>query len=121
MLFRFARALTRSGSRDRGRRRSVLESLEERVQLSTVSPTSVTLGPASTLDLTKTQTVPVSLSLPPSSLTNKLDIALLLDDTGSFKSFATTVENLFSNLVTSLQAALQGVDLRFGVARFEDF
>ena len=86
-----------------------------------MSPTSVNLGPASTLGLTKTQTVPLTITLPPSSLTSKVDIALLLDDTGSFKLFAGTVESLFSDLVSSLQAALPGVDLGFGVARFEDY
>ena len=98
-----------------------MEPLEERLQLSTVNPTAVTLGAGSALDLTRTQTLPLSITLPPSSVTNKVDIALLLDDTGSFKQFAGTVESLFSNLVSSLQAALPGVDLGFGIARFEDY
>jgi hypothetical protein len=96
------------------------QSLEERVQLSTVSPTSVSLGAGSPLDLTKTQTVPVSITLPPSS-SNEVDITLLLDDTGSFNGFVQPVEGIFSNLVTSLQSALPGVSLGFGVARFEDY
>jgi len=98
----------------------VLELLEQRVQLSTVSPTSVSLGAGSPLDLTKTQTVPVSITLPPLSST-EVDITLLLDDTGSFTTFVQPVENMFSNLVTSLQAALPGVSFGFGVARFEDY
>ena len=99
----------------------MLETLEERLQLSTVAPTSVNIGAGSTLDLTKTQSVPLSITLPPVSLTNKVDIALLLDDTGSFTSFASTVESIFSNLVASLQSALPGVDFGFGVSRFEDY
>ncbi len=98
----------------------MLESLEERVQLSTVSPTSVSLGAGSPLDLTKTQTVPVSITLPPSS-SNEVDIVLLLDDTGSFNGFVQPVEGMFGNLVTSLQAALPAVSFGFGVARFEDY
>jgi hypothetical protein len=98
-----------------------MESLEERMQLSAVSPVSVSLGAGSALDLTKTEAVPLSITLPSAEVTNKVDIALLLDDTGSFKSFAGTVESLFSDLVTSLQAALPEVDLGFGVARFEDY
>ena len=121
MLSRFGGTRVRIDPKNRIRSRPTLESLEERLQLSTVSPTSVTLGPGSTLYLTKTQTVPLTITLPPTSLTNKVDIALLLDDTGSFTSFASTVESIFSNLVTSLQTALPGVDIGFGVSRFEDY
>jgi hypothetical protein len=86
-----------------------------------VTPASVTLGDGSPLDLSKTQTVSLSITLPPSALSNKVDIALLLNDTGSFESFVSTVESHFGNLVTSLQAALPGVDFAFGIARFKDF
>ena len=58
------------------------------MQLSTVSPASVSLGPGSTLDLQKPRRVPLTITLPPSSSTIKVDIALLLDDTGSFKQFS---------------------------------
>jgi hypothetical protein len=61
---------------DRSHRRPLLETLEERVHLSTTVPTSITLGPASPIAGAKTQTIPVSITLPPESVTNKVDIAL---------------------------------------------
>jgi hypothetical protein len=102
-------------------RRPILESLEERLVLSGLNPTSVTLGNDSPLYASKSQTLPLTITLPPSSVSTKVDVALLLDDTGSFASFSQTVEGIFSNLVTSLQAALPGVDFGFGVAKFEDY
>ncbi len=119
-LWNFAHAM--AGKRRCCRRYPMLELLEERVQLSTMSPTSVSLGGGSPLALSMTQTVPLSITLPPSSpAPGEVDIALLLDDTGSFTEFAQPVEAMFGNLVTSLQAALPGVSLGFGVARFEDY
>ena len=116
-------ALRRSGAsvKDWVRQTPVMESLEERLQLSTVTPASVTLGYGSTLYLTKTQTVPLSITLPPSSVTNKVDIALLLDGTGSFNNLAAKWKTSSATSFTSLQAALPGVDLGFGVARFKDY
>jgi hypothetical protein len=111
----------RPGGKSRFCRRPVIEALEERLQLSTVTPSSVTLGPGSPLDLTRSQVVPLSITLPPTALSNKVDIALLLNDTGSFSGLVGTVESYFSNLVNSLQTALPGVDFGFGVARFKDF
>jgi len=109
-----------AGIKKRWRRHLLLESLEERLQLSTVSPTLVSLGAGSPLDMTKTQTVPVSITLAPSS-SNEVDIALLLDETGSFNGGIQAVEAMFGNLVTSLQAALPGVSFGFGVTRFLDY
>ena len=59
-------AHTRSGVyvKDRNHQMPGVESLEERLQLSTVTPSSVSLGYGSTLDQTKTQTVPLSITLP---------------------------------------------------------
>ena len=51
-----------------------------------------------------------------------MDIALLLDDTGSFTSFCQHRRDASSAIwSTSLQTALPGVDLGFGVSRFEDY
>jgi len=99
-----------------------IESLENRLVLSAgVSPTSLTLGPSSPVNSGGSDTETVSITLPPVSVADKVDITLLLDDTGSFKEFAPVVNSIFSSLVTSLQAALPGVDFGFGVTRFEDY
>ena len=107
-----------SGTKKHKRRTFVLEPLEERVQLSTMSPASVSLGAGSLLASTKTQTVPLSITLPP----EQVDIALLLDDTGSFdKQFGQTLDSLFAGMASSLQANFPNVSFGFGVARFEDY
>ena len=67
------------------------------------------------------QTFPVSLTLPPDTVVDKVDVFLLFDDTGSFASFVPQVGTIFSGLVTSLEAALPGVSFGFGVGRFEDY
>ncbi len=51
----------------------------------------------------------------------KVDVFLLFDDTGSFAGTAPTVQDIFSDLVTDLQAAFPSIDFAFGVGRFEDF
>jgi len=53
--------------------------------------------------------------------TNKVDVFLLFDDTGSFASQATKTKAVFNDMVTRLQAALPDADLAFGVGRFEDY
>ena len=106
--------------RNRLRRRLQIEWLERRVQLSGVSPTSISLI-GSPVSSGGSDTETVSITLPPASVVDKVDITLLLDDTGSFKSFAGTVESIFSSLVSSLQTALPSVDFGFGVTRFEDY
>lgn len=118
-VFPFARAEKRCLNRNR--RSPLLDRLEERVQLSTMNPTSVSLGVGSALDLSKTQTLPLSITLPPAAVSDKVDIALLIDDTGSFVQFAQTIEQEFKSLVGALQAALPGVDFGFGVARMADY
>lgn len=116
----FARTQTSAGVQGRIRRRPAVEPLETRLQLSMVAPSTVSLGYGSTLYLTKTQTIPLSITLPPANTTNKVDIALLADATGSVK-FSADVANLFNNLITTLQTALPGADLGFGVAQFQDY
>ena len=107
-----------SGTKKHKRRTFVLEPLEERVQLSTMSPASVSLGAGSLLASTKTQTVPLSITLPP----EQVDIAFLLDDTGSFdKQFGQTLDSLFAGMASSLQANFPNVSFGFGVAQFEDY
>jgi hypothetical protein len=98
-----------------------LESLEQRLALTGLNPASVSLGIDSPLYATKSQTIPLTITLPPASATTKVDIALLIDDTGSFTDFSQTVEQNFGSLMKSLSAALPGVDFGFGVARFADY
>jgi hypothetical protein len=64
----------------------------------------------------------VSLTLPPAgSLTNLVDVFLLFDDTGSFTANSPIVRQAFPQIISALQAALPGVDLGFGVGRFEEY
>src|ERR1043166_8584411 len=85
----------------------------------TVNPTNITLGGTicSGGNLTNT----VQLCLPPGSTVDKVDVFLLMDDTGSFQSFIPSITNIFSGLVANLEAALPGVEFGFGVGRFEDY
>ncbi len=100
----------------------LLEPLEDRVQLSTLNPTSVSLGAGSPLAVTRSQSVSLSITLPSVPVSNEIDIAFLLDDTGSFdKAFGQTLAAIFDNLATTLQTALPGASFGFGVARFEDY
>ncbi|MGQ0615194.1 MAG: hypothetical protein ACT4PV_15785 [Planctomycetaceae bacterium] len=57
----------------------------------------------------------------PTAACEKVDVFLLFDDTGSFAGTAPTVQDIFSDLVTDLQAAFPTIDFAFGVGRFEDF
>jgi len=79
---------------------------------------SVTGGPVCSAG---SQEFPVSITLPPDTIVDKVDVFLLFDDTGSFEGFVPTVASIFSALVTALEAALPGVEFGFGVGRFEDY
>ncbi|NUQ64040.1 MAG: cadherin-like domain-containing protein [Pirellulales bacterium] len=64
----------------------------------------------------------VSLTLPGSgALTNLVDVFLLFDDTGSFTANSPIVRAAFPDIIASLQASLPGIDLGFGVGRFEEY
>ncbi|MBL8817101.1 MAG: hypothetical protein JNL58_13820 [Planctomyces sp.] len=64
----------------------------------------------------------VSLTLPGSgALTNAVDVFLLFDDTGSFVNNSPIVRAAFPNIITQLQTSLTGIDLAFGVGRFEEY
>ncbi len=86
----------------------------------TVTPPGIdiTSGPCCTGG---SQDFPVSITLPPSTVTNTVDVFFLFDDTGSFAGFVPTVTSIFSGLVTSLETAMPDVSFAFGVGRFEDF
>lgn len=64
----------------------------------------------------------VSLTLPGSgTITNLVDVFLLFDDTGSFTSNSPIVRSAFPTIINSLQTSLPGIDLGFGVGRFEEY
>lgn len=62
-----------------------------------------------------------SITLPPDFLTNMADVFLLFDDTGSFTGNSPIVRAAFPQIMSSLQTALPGMDLGFGVGRFEEY
>lgn len=83
-----------------------------------VTPGSITTSLA--VGATFSQTV--SITLPNSgALTNLVDVFLLFDDTGSFTNNSPIVRAAFPAIMTQLQAALPGIDLGFGVGRFEEY
>jgi YDG domain/SdrD B-like domain len=64
----------------------------------------------------------VSITLPNTgALTNVVDVFLLFDDTGSFVGNSPIVRAAFPTIMTQLQASLVGIDLGFGVGRFEEY
>ncbi len=64
----------------------------------------------------------VSITLPNTgALTNVVDVFLLFDDTGSFVGNSPIVRAAFPAIMTQLQASLVGIDLGFGVGRFEEY
>ncbi len=70
----------------------------------------------------QTYTQTVSLTLPTTgALTNKADVFLLFDDTGSFTGNSPIVRAAFPEIIAALQASLPGLDLGFGVGRFEEY
>ena len=83
-----------------------------------VTPGSITASLQKGEVLNKT----VSLTLPTSgALTNKADVFLLFDDTGSFTGNSPIVRAAFPDIISSLQTNLPGLDLGFGVGRFEEY
>ncbi|MFO0954167.1 MAG: SdrD B-like domain-containing protein [Isosphaeraceae bacterium] len=83
-----------------------------------VSPTRITTALAVGQSYRQT----VSLTLPGTgSLSNMVDVFLLFDDTGSFVNNSPIVRGAFPTIISSLQASLPGVDLGFGVGRFEEY
>jgi hypothetical protein len=83
-----------------------------------VSPTSITTSLADG----QIEHDTVSLTLPTAgSLSNKVDVFLLFDDTGSFTANSPIVQAAFPQIISALQAAMPGVDFGFGVGRFEEY
>ncbi|NBB87101.1 MAG: hypothetical protein GVY12_12915, partial [Bacteroidetes bacterium] len=91
------------------------------VQAQTVSPESITCDADDPVCEGASKTETVSITLPVGSTADKVDIVLLLDDTGSFASQGPVVADNFAALIDDLEAALPEVDFGFGVTRYEDF
>ena len=91
------------------------------VQAQEVSPESITCDADDPVCQGESKTESVSITLPVGSTADKVDIVLLLDDTGSFASQGPIVADNFAALIDDLEAALPGIDFGFGVTRFEDF
>ncbi len=63
-----------------------------------------------------------SITMPATGgLSNTVDVFLLFDDTGSFVNNSPIVRGAFPTIMSQLQSALPGVDLGFGVGRFEEY
>src|SRR5262249_4782563 len=82
----------------------------------TVTPTNIVTGPVICSGGNQTNTV--QICLPTNATIDKVDVFLLMDDTGSFEAFVPTLTNIFAGLVGSLESALPGVSFGFGVGRF---
>ena len=67
------------------------------------------------------QTFPVSITLPKTAVNDKVDVSLLLDDTGSFSGYWPGVASTFSSVVSQLQGAEPTVTWGFGVSMFQDY
>ncbi|MDQ2694349.1 MAG: hypothetical protein M3Z21_03030, partial [Pseudomonadota bacterium] len=89
--------------------------------LGRTTPTSVAFGPGSALCLSGEETASLTLAFPEASVTNRVDVFFLFDDTGSFAGFVPTVTSIFSSLASELTTALPAVSFGFGVGRFEDY
>jgi len=64
----------------------------------------------------------VSLTLPLTGpLTRKIDVFMLFDDTGSFTDNSPIVRAAFPQIISTLLTSLPGIDLAFGVGRFEEY
>ena len=74
------------------------------VQAQTVSPESITCDADDPLCEGASKTETVSITLPDSSTADKVDIVLLLDDTGSFADNGPIVADNFAALIDDLEA-----------------
>jgi len=83
-----------------------------------VSPLNITTS----LAVGETYLQTVSITLPTTgALTNLVDVFLLFDDTGSFVNNSPIVRAAFPDIISQLQTSLSGIDLGFGVGRFEEY
>jgi hypothetical protein len=88
---------------------------------STVTPTSIDITSGSVCSASGSATYPISINLPTPYVNNNVDVALLLDDTGSFAGEWSSVASTFSSVADQLQADAPGVTFGFGVSMFKDY
>lgn len=83
-----------------------------------VTPTSI----ETSLAIGQSYRQTVSITLPNTgALTDMVDVFLLFDDTGSFVNNSPIVRAAFPDIIAQLQASLPGINLGFGVGRFEEY
>ena len=87
----------------------------------TASPASIGLGSTAQVCTGGQEVRDVSLTLPDQTTTDKVDVLLLFDDTGSFANSVAALSSQFQSLVGGLEATFPNVEFGFGVARFEDY
>ncbi len=86
-----------------------------------IDPSEIVLEPSSAVCVGGSETVPATITFPPTSVVDRVDVFLLFDDTGSFAGRVPQVRNIFNQLVGDLQAGLPEISFSFGVGRFEDY
>ena len=91
------------------------------VQGQTVAPTSIDFGSDSAVCTGGLEETNVSITLPEGTTTNKVDVFLLFDDTGSYAGFVSSTAAVFEDVIDDLEAALPTVEFGFGIGRFEDY
>ncbi len=99
----------------------VLTLLAPSASAQTTSPEAITVDAASEVCTGETITENVSITLPPETITDQVDVFLLFDDTGSFADEVSSLASQFTALVASLESSLPTVEFGFGVGRFEDY
>jgi serine-aspartate repeat-containing protein C/D/E len=83
-----------------------------------VTPTSITAS----LTIGESLHQSVNITLPNGgAITNLVDVFLLFDDTGSFVNNSPIVRAAFPAIISQLQTDLPGINLGFGVGRFEEY
>ena len=87
----------------------------------TTTPESISLGSDSEVCTGESVLRDVSITLPPETTSDKVDILLLADGTGSFASEFPALADEFEGLIGDIESSLPGVSFGFGVARFEDY
>ncbi|MDB4872465.1 MAG: hypothetical protein JWL97_3469, partial [Gemmatimonadales bacterium] len=82
-----------------------------------VSPSGISLALANGQQQSQT----VSLTLPSGSQVTSVDVFLLFDDTGSFHTTASSLQQAFPQVISQLTSSFPNISFGFGVGRFDDF
>ena len=90
-------------------------------QAQTTTPESIELGSDSDVCMGESITRDASITLPEETTSDKVDILLLADDTGSFSEEFPDLADDFEMLIGNIESSFPDVSFGFGVARFEDY